>query len=83
MSASSDYAARMKSHQDKQDAAVAALTTDVAELNNQIAALQTSPGQITPDDQALLNDIEAKGKSLAEQLDALNSLVPPPAPPPE
>jgi|GEM_PF-6830018 len=81
MSAISDFADKMKAHNDKVDAAVAGLQGDVKNLNDQIAALQASQGQISAADQALLDAIEAKAGDVAAKLDALDALTPPAAPP--
>lgn len=81
MSAISDFAAKVKVHQDAEDAAIAGLTGDVANLNAQIAALQASQGTITPADQAFLDGIEARGQAISDKLAALDALTPPVAPP--
>ncbi len=81
MSAISDFAEKMKTHNDAVDAAVDGLTGDVKNLSDQIAALQASQGQITPGDQALLDGIEAKAKVVSDKLAALDALTPPAAPP--
>lgn len=81
MSAISDFADKMTEHNAKVDAAVAGLTTDISTLEAQIAALQNSAGQITPEDQALLDGIEQKAGQVADKLAALDALTPPPAPP--
>jgi hypothetical protein len=77
MSAISDFSALFTAFQDRQDAAVAALQADVKNLNDQIAALQGSQGQITPSDQALLDQIQSRASSIADKLDALDALTPP------
>lgn len=82
MSAISDFAARQNTHNDRIDAAVTAITADIAELNAQIQELQNNPGPISAADQELLNALEARGTAVAEKLDALNALTPErPAPP--
>lgn len=81
MSAISDFAAAMKDFNDRQDQAVANLVGDVKKLNDDIAKLQATPGQITPEDQALLDGVQARAKTIADNLDALDAQTPP-APPP-
>src|SRR5207249_3874071 len=81
MSAISDFADKVKAHQDKIDAAVDGLVQDVKTLNDKITELQNTPGPITPSDQALLDDIDARATAAADKLSALDSLTPPPAPP--
>jgi len=81
MSAISDFAAAQTVYNDREDAAIAGLTADVASLNAQILALQNSPGAITPADQALLDGLQARGQTIATKLEALDALTPPVVPP--
>lgn len=81
MSAISDFAAKQNAFNDRMDAAVAGLQGDVKTLNDQIAALQATQGQITPEDQALLDQIEQRGDAIATKLEALDALTPPTPPP--
>lgn len=80
MSQISDFAAAQNAFQDRIDVAVAGITDDVAGLNETIAKLQASPGTITPEDQAMLNDLEARGAAVAAKLEALDALTPPVSP---
>jgi len=94
MSAVSEYAAKQTAFNVRQGAAidkiVAAfdgLTNDVKTLNDKITALQNSPGQISPEDQTSLNEIEAisganvnKMEAVATALEALDSQTPPTPP---
>lgn len=80
MSAISEFAGRVKGYQDQIDAAVTGITGDLQVLNQKIADLQASQGTVTPEDQLLLDEIEARGKAAAEKLAALDALTPPPAP---
>lgn len=77
----SDFAAKMKTFTDRMDTAVTGLQGDVKTLNDKITELQNSSGSITPEDQALLDDIEARAGSITDKLDALDALTPPAAPP--
>lgn len=81
MSAISDFAAKVTAFFDRQDKAVSDLQGDVDNLQKQIAALQTSQGSITPEDQALLDGIQARAQTVADKLDALDALTPPVVPP--
>lgn len=81
MSAISEFAAKQKAHNDRIDTAVAGLTEDVAELNRKIEELQNNPGTITPEDQALLDEIETRSDGIAAKLEALDALTPPAAHP--
>lgn len=67
---------------DRVDSAVTGLTADVEELNRQIKQLQDNPGPITPEDQAILDALTARGETIAAKLEALDALTPPPTPPP-
>ncbi len=82
MSAVSDFAAKVTAFNDRQDAAVAGITADVTNLNEQIAKLQSTQGTITPEDQALLDGIQARGEAIATKLEALDAITPPVAPTP-
>jgi len=75
-----DFAAKQTAFNDRQDAAVAGLTSDVASLNDQILALQNSPGAITAADQALLDGIQTRSETIATKLEALDALTPPVVP---
>lgn len=79
MSVLADFAAKMEAHNKAIDNAVDGLTADVANLKTMIGDLQT--GQITPEDKAILDGIEAKAGVIADKLSALDALTPP-APPP-
>ncbi len=80
MSAIQDFAAKQNAHNDAIDTAITGLTGDVKNLNDQIAALQASSGGITPEDQILLDQIEARSAAIADKLSALDSLTPPVVP---
>jgi hypothetical protein len=65
---------------DQQDTAVDGLTADVKFLNDTIATLQNSPGTLTPADQASLDALQARGKTIADKLSALDALTNPTPP---
>jgi len=81
MSVISDFAAKVNAYNDRQDAAVAGVSADVDALNAKILELQNTQGQITAEDQALLDAIQARGEAAASKLEALDALTPPVAPP--
>jgi hypothetical protein len=81
MSAISDFAAKQKAFNDRQSAAVDGLVTDVKALNDKIEELQNTPGPITPEDQALLDEIEQRSDAITARLEALDEQTPPVAPP--
>lgn len=74
------FDAQMTTFNDAEDAAIEALQGDVKNLNDQIAALQNSPGQITSSDQAILDKVQARGQAIATKLAALDALTPPVVP---
>lgn len=80
MSAISDFSAKLDAFFTRQDAAVTDLQADVQNLTDQIAALQTTQGAITPEDQALLDTIQTRASTISDKLDALNALTPPKTP---
>lgn len=67
-------------------AALNSITTGVKALDDLITQLQNSAGQISPADQALLDQIQAKSNALVAQANAINTTPPgtviPPGPPP-
>lgn len=78
MSAISDFAAKQKAFNDRQGAAIDAavtsvtgLTEDVAELNRKITELQNSQGGVTPEDQALIDELETQGGAVATRLEGV------------
>lgn len=98
MSAISDYSLRVNTAFDaisgSVDAivnSVAGIAGDITELKRIIAELQSNPGPITPEDQALLDALESKVGSLVAraetvkvslaELDAQTENVPPVVPP--
>lgn len=96
MSAISTFAANQKAFNDRQSAAIDAavasitgLTEDVASLNVKILELQNSQGGVTPEDQVLIDDLQAQGEAVAARAEALaaalatlDSQTPPVVPPP-
>ncbi len=78
MSAISDFAAKQAAFNTRQGAAidtavagVQGLTDDVAALNKKIQELQNSVGGVTPEDQALLDQLEVAGNETATRLEAV------------
>lgn len=96
MSAIAEFSAKQKEFNQRQATAIdgaveslKGLTDDVAALNKKIEELQNSPGEISPEDQALLDDLQTQGdaaaqkaEALAEALKALDSQTPPAVPNP-
>jgi outer membrane murein-binding lipoprotein Lpp len=80
MSAISEFAARQDAFNNRIDVAVDGLTSDVQVLVAKIEELQNTAGQITPEDQALLDAIQSRSDAIAAKLEALDALTPPPVP---
>lgn len=66
---------------DRLGSAVDGLAADVNFLKSEIERLQTTPGTLTPEDQAILDGIQARMASVADRVSALDALTEPPAPP--
>lgn len=95
MSVISEFAAKQKAFNDRQSAAIDAATTsvtglsgDIQALNDKITELQNSQGSVTPEDQALLDELQTAGDALATKVEgvssalaALDALTPPTPPP--
>jgi predicted nucleic acid-binding Zn-ribbon protein len=94
MSKISEFAAKQSAHNAAVDAAlgnvstaVTGITGDISTLNDLIKKLQDSQGQITPEDQATLDQLDAAGQALQDRADVLakaaadaDALTPPPVP---
>jgi predicted nucleic acid-binding Zn-ribbon protein len=80
MSKISDFADKQTAHNDAIDTAVAGLQGDIKALNDKIAELQNTSGTISPEDQALLDGIEARSSAIATKIAALDALTPPAVP---
>lgn len=81
MSVLSDYAGKVKAFNDRISAAIDGLSNDVEALTAKITELQNSPGAITPEDQALLDEAQAQAEALATKAEALDQMNPPTPPP--
>jgi hypothetical protein len=65
------YAAAQTAADDANDAAIAQLVVDFKALNDLIAVLQSSPGQISPADQATLDTLQSRAQAFSANLAAL------------
>lgn len=81
MSQIADYHAKQVAFHDRQDVAVEGITKDVADQAALIKQLQENPGPITPEDQALLDQLQARNEAVTAKLEALDALTPPTPPP--
>jgi chromosome segregation ATPase len=80
MSAISDFAIAQNEFNDQMDASIADLQGDIQSLNDEITKLKDSLGGVTPEDQALLDALLARGQAIADKLAALDALTPPAVP---
>jgi peptidoglycan hydrolase CwlO-like protein len=80
MTAISDFAVAQAAHNARLEASLTGIGDDIAALNAKIAELQATPGAITPEDQALLDDLQAKGEALATRFEEADALTPPAVP---
>lgn len=85
MSAIQQFADKQNAFNRSMGEAITGISGDIQGLNDKITALQNSTGAITPEDQAILDGLEATGKALVDKLSALDALTPPviPIPAPE
>ncbi len=82
MSAIADFAAKQEAFNNRLAAAIQGVAADVDSLNAKILELQNTLGQITPEDQALLDQLQVKGEALAAALEGVDALTPPAVPNP-
>jgi predicted nucleic acid-binding Zn-ribbon protein len=82
MSKISEFSDKQNAFNDRVDAAVTGLQGDIKALNDKITELQNSPGEITPEDQAALYALQARGQTIADKIEALDALTPPETPTP-
>lgn len=81
MSAISDFKVKQDAHNSKVSADLDDLSTKIQTMNDLIAQLQATQGKITPEDQALLDQIDAAGQALSDKADAMSNVTPPVVPP--
>lgn len=77
MTAISDFAAKQTAFNNRVGASIDGIVADVKSLNDKITELQNSAGTVTPEDQALIDDLQAKGEALAARAEALDAQTPP------
>lgn len=80
MSRISEFKTKHDAYMTRHDAALAGVKGDVDRLNAKIAELQATSGQLTPEDEALLTEIETAGEAAATKLEALDAENAPPVP---
>lgn len=77
-----EYLQQQKAYNDRDDAAFAQIATsfegivaDFKFLKDKITALQNSAGQVTPEDQALIDQLQARANTASPKLEALAKSV--------
>lgn len=80
MSAISDFAAKQTAFNARLSTAIDGVGEDIKTLNDLITKLQTTPGPISPEDQATLDSLQAAGEALTARLESVDALTPPAVP---
>ena len=80
MSAISIFAAKQAAYNTEISSDLDAIQAAIGILNDKITALQDSAGQVTPEDQALIDQLQTAGQDLATKADALAGKTPPVVP---
>jgi len=78
-----EFSARVNEAFGKISTSLDGVAGDVSALKDEIAKLQSSAGEISAEDQATLDSIEAKAVAISDKLSALDDQTVPPAPPSE
>lgn len=81
MSKISEYGDAVRGYFTDLNASLTGLTSDVAEMKALIEKLQNSPGEISPEDQKTLDELQALAKGAAATAKELDERTPPPAVP--
>ncbi len=67
------FAEKQTAYNDAIDKAIDGLSADIDALNAKIAELQATPPVLDPADQALLDDLQARGTAIADKIAALDA----------
>ena len=71
----SDAVAAQRAAFTRLDTALSGLTGDVQSLNDKIVELQGTAGQVTPEDQVLLDEMQTMSEALVTKFEALDALT--------
>jgi ABC-type transporter Mla subunit MlaD len=74
------FAAKQNEFNARAEAAIQGIGGDITKLNDLITTLQNSAGQISPEDQATLDQLQTAGEAVAKKFEALDALTPPAVP---
>lgn len=80
MSAIADFAAKQAAFNTELTSDLSDISTAIGALNDKITALQNSAGTVTPEDQALIDQMQTDGAALVTKADALAGKAPPTPP---
>lgn len=80
MTAINDFAVAQNAFNDQMDNAIQGLGGDIQFLNETIVDLQARIGELTPEDKALLDALQARAELIAAKLAALDALTAPVVP---
>ena len=78
MSKVTDFAAAVQTAFDKVSTDLDKIVAGIAALDAAITAFQNSPGTLSAEDQAALDDIQAKSQALVAKADAVDVTAPTP-----
>lgn len=82
MSKISEFGIVVNTRFDELATAVDGVVADVEFLKKEIERLQTNPGPISAEDQAILDSIQSRADQLSEKVKALDAATEQPLPPP-
>lgn len=77
MSRISDFAATTNAFMNTLGTAIENIAQDIAALKATIETLQNSPGAMTPEDQALLDQAQAQLEAMATRAQEIDAMTPP------
>jgi len=77
MEAIQNFASRVKASFQKIGTSIDGVSADVTELKRIITEIQNSPGTLTPEDQASLDEAEALATEIVTRLEALDAATEP------
>jgi hypothetical protein len=75
------FAAKQTEFNGRLATAIDGVAGDVKTMKDLINTLQTTPGPISPEDQATLDNLQTIAEGAVTKAEALDNMTPPPAPP--
>lgn len=83
MSKITDFVAQQEEYNARLDKSIDGIVGDIRGLHEEITNLQNSSGQLSAEDQAALDRVQARTRALVEKAEALDALTPPKPPVPD